>query len=156
MSPQTKKQIKEVIADSVSEIFKTMFDVDIKNIDSCEAEFDDDDLVSRVDLREGDVEIILRFAFPRRTLSPLLEKIYDPVIAKHELTMEDSICEISNIVCSELKGFLNKSGANYEMSLPKVDLSFTQCDPEDGNCLNVSFMLEDSTFLVDLLMDKNA
>ena len=148
-----KKELTDIIVEHVLKTFQTMFGVNVIRTLNSNISFNEDDLVSMVALHQNGTDIIIRFAFPRNLISPLLTKIYDPVMAMHESVVEDAACEIANIVCSGLKSTLNQNGYQLEMQIPKICHSMYKKNGEDNtDCLDLDFVLEDRGFSVDLNM----
>ena len=138
-----KKELTEEITDHVVRTFNIMFGVDVLRAASANIAFNDDDLISKVVLYENDVHIEIRFAFPRALISPLLLKIYDPIMATHEKVVEDAACEIANIVCNGQKSKLNDKGYNLEMKIPEICLSFRKDNEASEDKLNLNFVLQE-------------
>lgn len=154
MDKELKNELTLTISTRVIEIFNTMFGVDVILVDHSIFSFDDDDLVSQVTMYQDNLAVVLRFAFERRLLMPLLNSVYDSIIASHESTMEDAVCEIVNIVGSGLKQHMNESGYSLEMDIPNMECGFQKYDPKNDDCLNIDFMLDDASLSVDLKLDK--
>jgi hypothetical protein len=141
---------------NVEELFKTMFGVNVVELSRHNNDFNDDDLISKVNLTHEETTITVRFGFPRETLSPFLERFYDPIMAHHESTVEDAVCEITNIVCSGLKTQLNEKGYNFKMDLPVVDNAYHRKDADEDH-INIDFQLQNGEFTVEVdLNDKRA
>lgn len=153
MDYNTKKEFTDIINTQIIEIFRVIFDVEVNPIKDKDIHFNHDDLVSKIRLHQDSTEILLRFGFPRETLVPLLKKMYDPIMATHESTLEDAVSEISNIACSGLKKHLNENGHNFSMDLPVIDCSFSSSDEHKDNSLYMNFMLQNNGFTVGLNMD---
>lgn len=154
MDKELKNELASAISARVIEIFKTMFGVDVILVDNSIFSFDDDDLVSQITMHQDNLAVVLRFAFERRLLMPLLNSVYDSIMASHESTMEDAVCEIVNIVGGGLKQHMNESGYSLEMGIPTIDCGFQKYDQNNGGCLNIDFMLDDASLFVDLKLDK--
>ncbi len=150
-----KKELKRSIIDQVEKTFSIMFNVKVQSIDNIYVSFNDDDMVAKVEMHQNDVDVVLRFIFPRPLLKPLLLKIYPPAMATHEVAYEDAACEIANIVCNGVKTFLNQNGYKLLMQIPKIDYSHVSKSSGHGDSghLNVNFILQDDGFAVDLVMD---
>jgi hypothetical protein len=147
-----KKELSILIPAKVLETFQTIFGVHVREVTNPDQEFNDDDLIGKTVLSQDGQEIVMRFAFPRSTLKPLLLKIYEPILASHESTVEDAVCEIVNIVCTSIKSNLNDKGYALEMTLPVIDMNFRNPDVEPF--LNISFTLDPSGFLIDVEMKE--
>src|SRR5262245_21798693 len=116
-----RDELTKIIVAQVKRTFKVMFNVDVEPVSDLVFDFTDDDQVSKTELRQAGVTVVVRFAFSRAMLRPLLEKIYSPEITMHKIAYEDAACEIANIVCGGLKAFLNQNGYNLTMEPPKID-----------------------------------
>lgn len=151
MDQDLKVKAMEVIHEEVRNLFTSMFSINVETCNDCYDHLDDDTIVSKCSLSQNDVTFVLRFAFQRHVISPMLEKLYDdPIMAKHESSMEDAACEISNIVCSGLKTFLNKSGYELQMSLPSIDFNFKSAEDPDSSTIGIYFVVQGNTFHVGM------
>lgn len=158
MEEKLKRELKDKITEQVEKTFAVMFSAKVQSVDNKHSAFNDDDLITKAVMHQDNLEVILRFVFPRHLLKPLLLKVYPPELATHEMAYEDAACEITNIVCSGLKTYLNESNYKLVMNLPAVDYGFvdTNVTHKANEHLNLHFMLQDSNFLVDLIMDNKA
>ena len=156
MDNDQRKELTDIICEQTIDLFKVMFGVDVKPYINADTVFDDDDLVSKVVLTEGQTEIVLRFVFPRHILEMLLKDLYGPIMAAHESTREDAICEISNIVCAGLKKHLNEKGHALEMNIPCIDISYNRDEEFNKNCLRIDFFIQEESFSVDLKMEETS
>ncbi len=155
MDHDLKIKAIEVIHKEVAALFVSMFSVDVEVCSNNYDQLDDDTIVAKCALSQSDVTFVLRFAFQRHVISPMLEKLYgDPVMAKHESSMEDAACEISNIICSGLKTFLNKSGYELKIAIPEIDLNFRSTEGQNSNCVGVYFIVQGNTFHIGI--EENA
>ena len=154
MNQDVKLELKRHIVEQVEKTFVVLFNVKVKQLDDIRKKFNDDDLVTRVSMHQEGIEAILRFAFPRQLLKPLLLKIYPPELARHESIFEDAACEITNIVCSSLKTFLNENDYTFSMEIPKIDGQFgMQKDGMNENEISLDFVLTDEGFTVDFVIN---
>ncbi|MBP7760107.1 MAG: hypothetical protein KA178_12710, partial [Alphaproteobacteria bacterium] len=152
LNPQVRMELPDVITRQVSMIFQSMFGVSVEKADRSQTSFNDDDLISCVSLSQDQLKILLRFGFPRLLLTPLLQKIYGPVIGKHETTFEDAVCEIANIVCNAVKKHLNENGFSFLMSIPKIEHDFkTRFEKGSDDHLQLEFILQKDRFSVDMI-----
>ncbi len=154
MDYETKKELTKLINQQIMEIFKMMFGVEISPIKTNQNNFNHDDLVTKIRLHQDDKEIILRFGFPRDVITPLLKKVYGPIMAMHESTLEDAVSEVSNIACSGLKTYLNERGENFSMDLPEIDCTFSCFKEKKPETLYMNFMLQNSGFTLNLNVDE--
>jgi CheY-specific phosphatase CheX len=152
LNPQVRLQLPDVISRQVGLIFQAMFGVSVEKADRIKSSFNDDDLVACASLSQGDLKILLRFSFPRLLLAPLLQKIYGPVLGKHETTFEDAVCEIANIVCNGVKKHLNENGFSFLMNIPKIDHDYnSRYAKGSDDHIELEFLLKDEHFCVDMI-----
>lgn len=156
LTDEARRDISVTIADHVVKTFETTFGVTVKYIMDSIVHFNDDDLITKIELKQDSTAIELRFAFPRALLTPLLQKVYGPIMASHEKVVEDAACEISNIICGGLKKHLNENGYQFAMSLPSITIDNLKApNASDRDRMNMNFILQDDEFSVDLnLMRK--
>lgn len=156
LTANARNDIAATISQHVIKTFETTFGVTVEYILDSTLQFNDDDLISKIDLCQGDTTIELRFAFPRMLLTPLLQEVYGTIMASHEKVIEDAACEISNIICGGLKKHLNENGYRFTMSLPSITIdNFKSRNIDDTDHMNMNFLLRDDGFTVDLnLMQK--
>lgn len=146
-----KKDLAKLLPIRVVDTFKTLFDLKVIKIFDPDFESNDDDMIGKVCLLHSDIKIIIRFSFQRSTLTALLAKVYsDPSMHQHEAAAEDAVCEIVNIVCMRLKSQLNEDGYAFEIDLPTIDCDFRKNKDEDETLLNINFMLDKGSFLIEL------
>ncbi len=150
MENSLKTQALEVIRREVKNLFATMFSIDVEVCDNCYENLDDDTIVAKCSLFQDDVIFVLRFAFQRHVISPMIVKLYDPIMAMHESTIEDAACEISNIVCSGLKTFLNQSGYKLRISLPEIDPGFKSYSDRNPESIGIYFIVQGNIFQIGI------
>lgn len=152
MLPKIRKELPEIISRQVERVFLTMFNVRIERADRLAGSYNDDDLISTVTFSQGETKIILRIGVPRMFLSSLLQKIYGPVIGSHEMTYEDSVCEITNIVGNAVKKHLNEHGYSFVMSIPKIDFDFhTRYEKGSDDHMELEFVFNGERLSVDMI-----
>ncbi|MCB9977157.1 MAG: hypothetical protein H6858_06140 [Rhodospirillales bacterium] len=142
----------DVVTRQVLMIFHAMFGVNVEKADRLQTSFNDDDLIACVSLSQDDLKILLRFGFPRVLLAPLLQRIYGPVLGKHETTFEDAVCEIANIVCNAVKKHLNEHGFSFLMNIPKIEHDFkSRYEKGSDDHLELEYVLQGERFSVDMI-----
>jgi two-component system chemotaxis response regulator CheY len=157
-SPSVKlaAELKPVVAEGVGQIFSSMFNADIT---PSGPEFESDhagDMICVGRLYQKDMDVTLRFAFDEGLLRPLLAQIYAPRYLQDKTVYADAACEIVNILCAQVKAFMNEKGHQLELSLPYMAGTGKAGDVPAGAILNVRFALnEDQHFLVDVAVDRN-
>jgi len=145
-------ELPDVITRQVLLIFQNMFATAVEKADRLQTSFNDDDLISSVSLSQDNLKILLRFGFPRHLLAPLLQKLYGPVLGKHETTFEDAVCEIANIVCNGVKKHLNENGFAFLMNIPKIEHDFkSRFEKGSDDHLQLEFILQSDRFSVDMI-----
>jgi CheY-specific phosphatase CheX len=157
MTDVEKNTLTNIIIEHVEDTFKKIFGVSIRPSLDKISDFDEDDIIVVVGMEEEATSVAMHFVFHRHLLSPLLMRIYPPVMASHETTLEDAACEISNIVCSGLKTHLNENGFSLVMDFPKViHAHMLNAVNDDGtpDNLNISFLLQSDGLSVDMAMHK--
>lgn len=156
MTDIEKRTLTNIIIDHVEDTFQKIFGVSIKPSLDKISDFDEDDVIVIVRMEEEGTSVDMHFVFHRHLLSPLLMRIYPPVMASHETTLEDAACEIANIVCSGLKTHLNENGFALVMDFPKVihaRMAGAGNDTGSDN-LNINFLLQADGLSVDMAMHK--
>lgn len=148
LPPEIDKQLKPIIAKGIESIFSTLFSVKILPVD-----YTPDQLSKAMicvgRLHQNDTQIQLRFFFDQALLKPLMMQLYAPEFLEDNKVYEDAACEIINILCAQVKFFMNNKGYNMVTDFPEMasKASFSKDDP----ALNVHFSLNDEKyFLVDV------
>ncbi|HRQ59932.1 MAG TPA: hypothetical protein PLO23_00190 [Alphaproteobacteria bacterium] len=158
MTDTEKKTLTHIIIDHVEETFQKIFGVSIRPSLEKISNFDEDDIIIAVGMNEDEgagAEVNMHFVFHRHLLGPLLMRIYPPVMASHETTLEDAACEIANIVCSGLKTHLNENGFMLVMDFPKIVHLLKVADKTQGpDNLHINFLLQSDGLSVDMNMNK--
>lgn len=156
MTDIEKKTLTSIIVDHVEDTFQKIFGVSIRPSLEQISDFDENDVIIAVQMKEDETVVDMNFVFHRHLLSPLLLRIYPPVMANHETTLEDAACEIANIVCSGLKKHLNENGFGLVMDFPKVihRIVIPEQNNKDPDNLNINFLLQSDGLSVDMNMQK--
>lgn len=148
LSVKLRDELKPTVSHAMENIFSDFFQVDIVS-DSTSWEENNKKLTCIGRLHQKDITIALRFYFDQNLLQPLLEKFYTPQHLQDEKVYEDAACEIVNILCGQVKAFLNKNGYSLEFDLPEMGPP-----PQTENAhsvMNVHFSLnEEKHFYVDM------
>jgi CheY-specific phosphatase CheX len=145
-----KEELCTNIPDKIMETFETMFGLTVKQMTGSGFDLGTDDIVGMAVLREEGLEIQIRFTFARRTLQPLLIKVYDSDTAAGKEVEEDAVCEIMNIVCASLKTQLNNQGHKITMGTPVIHYTFRKASNDGTNYLRFDFILDEGRFSVDI------
>lgn len=144
------RELKPVISKGMKNIFSEMFYTEIIP-DNQISEADQKKMVCIGIMHQNNITIALRFFFDEDLLRPLLRQLYSPEHLKKRSVYEDAACEIVNILCAQVKSFLNEHGYSLEFDLPRMGTDDQQCKTPDS-IMNVRFSInEEQCFLVDLL-----
>jgi two-component system chemotaxis response regulator CheY len=148
-SDTIKEELQPVIAKGLENIFSELFHVEILP-DELQKPQGKKDMVCVGRLKQNDMSIVLRFFFNQSLLKPLLRQLYSTEFLENDEIFGDSACEIVNILCAQVKAFLNKKGYSLELGIPKAAQNDAVEDNEESS-LNISFSLNESdNFMVDL------
>lgn len=149
-------ELKPVVAEGVSTIFSSMFNAEIlPNTGSYEPDRPGE-MICIGRLFQKDMDVTLRFSFDEELLRPLLTQLYAPKFLKDRKVFEDAACEIVNILCAQIKAFMNEKGHRLELALPYMAGSGKAVDSASGSILNIRFTLNNADhFLVDVAVDQN-
>lgn len=150
LSEAMRERLEPVISVGLRNIFSELFHVEIVASD-----FDDTqgakDMVCVGNLYQDNMTLALRFFFNQKLLEPLLRQIYSSEFLEKDETFADAACEIVNILCAQVKAFLNKNGYDLEIGLPETAKNNSGQGKNADSYLNISFSLsEDDNFYVDL------
>lgn len=154
LAPETMvRELRPVISRGIKNIFSEMFATEIVPENQLSAA-DHKKLVCIGVLHQKDVSIALRFFFDEELLRPLLGNIYSPEFLNDPAIYEDAACEIVNILCAQVKAFLNNHGYSLVLDQPRMGID-NQQDKNVSSIMNVRFSInEDQCFLVDLSKRK--
>lgn len=149
MPAELQKELGPVISKGMRNIFSELFQVSILENNNIEDHYKKQ-MVCIGRLYQEGVVIDLRFFFDKSLLRPLLENIYAPGFLDSDEVFADAAAEIVNILCSQIKAFMNKKGFTLEMDIPEMGVNEKKSEDSDA-ILNVCFsMSQDECFLVDL------
>lgn len=144
-----REELKPVVAKGIKNIFSELFHVEIVS-DDYVSKLSGRELVCLGRLYQSDMTLITRFLFNEDLLKPLLAQLYASEYIKSDDIYESAACEIVNILCNQIKAFLNKHGYNLEFDIPQMEKQEDKVSQADS-VLNVHFSLnEDQHFIIDL------
>lgn len=150
---ELRKDLEPILSSGVKKLFSELFCIEIINDDLVSAG-ESKDLTCIGRLYQNDLELLLRFVFQHQLLKALLSQMYSPEYLKDPKVYEDAAGEIVNMLCAQVKAFLNKNGYNLNMDIPKVNHDITPAQ-NNGSLINLSFSTNDSDgFYVDLKEHK--
>ena len=141
-SDTIKEELQPVIAKGLENIFSELFHVEILP-DELQKPQGKKDMVCVGRLKQNDMSIVLRFFFNQSLLKPLLRQLYSTEFLENDEIYGDAACEIVNILCAQVKAFLNKKGYSLELGIPKAAQNDAVEDNEESS-LNISFSLKSS------------
>lgn len=144
-------QLKPVVMTEMKNIFSNLFNVKVipdRDIES----LGDRKMVCIGNLHQEGINIALRFVFGQDLLKPLLMQFYSNEYLDSDHVYEDTACEIVNILCNQVKSYLNSHGFQLEFNLPEMGLKGN--DSESITVMNVAFSLKGNDhFYVDIQTD---
>lgn len=147
-----RDDLKPVVAKGIENIFSEIFKVKIVS-DSEVLSGRDKDMVCIGRMHQKDFLIVLRFYFDQELLRPLLMQLYSPKFLEDKSVYEDAACEIVNILCAQIKAFMNKHGFALKLDLPVMGMQPPALKDADS-IMNIHFQLnEGEDFLVDVSTD---
>lgn len=142
------EDLKPVVAEGMKTIFSELFHIEIIPENSAERQAEKH-MVCVGLLKEANVTMVLRFFFDRILLKSLLHQIYAPEYLERDDTFQDAAAEIVNILCGQVKHFLNNKGFNFEFAADNLSVDLVEGD--DDPILNIAFSLnQQQAFLIDL------
>lgn len=144
-----QKQLGPVITKGIKNIFSELFHTEVlENADINDEHRNQMVCIGR--LHQKGIVIDLRFFFTKQLLKPLLANLYAEEFLENDAVFEDAATEIVNIVCGQIKAFMNKNDYELEMDLPTMGIQGQDSTNADA-LLNVCFSLnQDECFLIDL------
>ncbi len=149
ISAELQKKLGPVIAKGIRNIFSELFHAEIIESEAI-TEHHKSQMVCIGRLIQKDIKIDLRFFFEKELLKPLLSSIYSPDFLENDQVFEDAACEIVNILCGQIKAFMNKNGYDLGMEVPHMGVNDVESAESDA-LINVCFSLnQDQCFLIDL------
>lgn len=143
---QIKGDLNPVVTKGVKNIFSELFQVDIVETKTL-GEHHKKQMVCVGRLSQPNFTVDIRFFFDHMLLKPLLSQIYSPEFLKNDEIYSDSAAEIVNILCAQVKAFMNKNGFDLNMDLPKMGMSSDDLDEKNAS-LNVCFSLNEQNFVM--------
>ncbi len=144
-----RKELGPVIAKGVKNIFSELFQANILEQNEVH-EIYNDQMVCIGRLQQNDMIIDIRFFFGRELLHPLLLNIYSEDFLKENNVYEDAASEIVNILCGQIKAFMNTNGFNLEMLSPRIG-GADEAGKDSDAFLNVGFSLNQRDgFMIDM------
>lgn len=146
---EVSENLKPIVTSGMENIFSSMFHVEIISTDSFlsskEKEF-----ICIGKLYQKDIKIALRFIFTKNLLKPLLKNLYSDDFLEKQEVYEDAASEIVNILCNQVKKYLNDHGYSLDFERPEMDTQCEKCN-DFNSVMNVAFSYKnDDNFYVDL------
>ena len=152
LSEDLKKELQPILSKGIKAIFSDLFSVEISEYKITNTQIEKD-LISIGRLHQEDMDLYVRFIFQKELLRPVLSQIYSPEFLENDAVFKDTAGEIVNILCGQIKCFLNNNGYNLAFDIPEVH-SIDEAEKYDRSFLNLCFSLnEDSHFLLNLNQD---
>ncbi|GEM_PF-779566 len=149
-----RDDLKPVVAKGIANIFSEIFKVEIIPDDKVLSGHDKD-MVCIGRMRQNDFLIVLRFFFDQQLLRPLLMRLYSPKFLEDKAVYEDAACEIVNILCAQIKAFLNSHGYALTLDLPAMSTDSEAVQDADS-IMNIHFQLnEGQDFMIDVSADRH-
>jgi len=147
-----RDDLRPVVAKGIENIFSEIFKVKIVSDDVIAG--NDKDMVCIGRLHQNDFLIVLRFFFDQNLLRPLLMQLYSPRFLEDKAIYEDAACEIVNILCAQIKAFLNTHGYALKLDLPVMGFKNDGDYSEAASIMNIHFALnKEQDFLIDVSAD---
>jgi CheY-specific phosphatase CheX len=163
LSPELRMEIASVIGEVVSGVFQAMFHKTILmghggvgvtiQQDKTEKAVNDEHIVTMVNLAQGTLKAQMRAMFDYDLLYALISDIYSDDLLKERTTLEDSACEITNIVGSRIKALMNSHGFRLHMDFPCVEREGE--GRVDDKVINLHFSLDDDNLHVGFGTENN-
>lgn len=146
---EIRKKLGPVISKGVRNIFSELFQATILEQNEVQ-EYYQDQMVCIGRLEQNNITIDIRFFFDRELLHPLLLNIYSEDFLEENNVYEDAASEIVNILCGQIKAFMNSNGFELQMLPPRMG-GADEAGKDSDAFLNVGFSLNQSdSFMVDL------
>ncbi len=142
-------KLRPVISKGIENIFSSLFNVQIVPENVVEQNMQGS-MICVGKMHQKDICIFLRFFFDQELLKPLLMQIYSPKFLENPAVYQDAACEIVNILCSQVKAFLNEHGYDLTLDFPET-YTEKRMKSRSDTLLNVRFSInEKKYFLVDV------
>lgn len=143
------EDLRPVVTKGMKNIFSELFQLEIVP-DSYIKKEDQQKMVCIGRLHQQGLTIALRFFFDHDLLKPILRQLYSPQYLENHDVYEDAACEIVNIICAQIKAFLNQHDYNVTLELPEIGPQDSKCSSADS-IMNIYFSVnQDQYFLVDV------
>lgn len=146
-------ELIKIITDTVQETFQTYFQMDITFQNLPVAYGTQKEPVVFEAVVQGEiVDGAVIMSFEKEALVNLAKMVYPPDLAPTKEALDGCAEEITNIVGTRVKNYLNEYNLNLHMNVPHM------LDDYDGkkNFLHVSFILVNNSLLVDVILKKTA
>lgn len=135
-------EITRIVEDTMTQTFKHMFGQDVRVSTSVRGESEDESkfICTSISLSHGDLLTDFAFNFDPLLLSQAAAGVYSATEIGQPFILEDLGCEITNIVCSKVKAYLNAQGHELEMEIPYVDRTAYSPDKPGVDATHLNFM----------------
>jgi two-component system chemotaxis response regulator CheY len=144
-----KTDLNPIVSSGIKGIFSEIFQTELVETKEL-GEHHKKQMVCVGRLSQPDFTVDMRFFFDHMLLKPLLSQMYSPEFLKNENVYHDSACEIVNILCAQVKAFLNKNGFDLDMDIPKMGSTNEELNKNSAS-LNICFSLNEQNFvMIDL------
>jgi len=170
LSPELRLEIASVIGEAVSSVFRIMFNKTVMishgDIGTDEQkskrpqdegppeELKKEHITAMVNLAQGSMKAQMRTMFEYNLLYDLISDIYSRDLMNERQTLEDSACEITNIVGSRVKALMNSHGFHLDMDIPRIDRQDGK-EIVDDKVINLHFSLNEDKLYVGFGMDDD-
>lgn len=149
LSQRLCDELNPIVKSGIQNIFSNLFNVDTIP-DSKIGDAKDQSMICVGNLYQDEVSINIRFFFDKKLLEPLLKNVYSDEFLQDPSIYGDAACEIVNILCAQVKAFLNKQGYELQLGIPQIDKDSLNDEGKEA-LMNVYFSLnEEDYFLVDV------
>ncbi len=142
-----------IITESIQETFQTYFQMDVgfQNLPVSVGQQKDPVICEAIVHNANDIiKGAIVVSFEKDTLIKLTQIVYPPEIALEQSSLDGCAEEISNIVGTRVKNYLNDYDMNLHMEVPKV---MGEYDTKN-NFLHVSFSVINNALVIDLILKK--
>lgn len=146
---KVRRELGPVISKGVKSIFSELFQATILEQSEVQGYYKDQ-MVCIGRLQQNDIVIDIRFFFDRDLLHPLLCNIYAESFLQDNQVYEDAASEIVNILCGQIKAFMNQNGFDLKMMTPRIGGADDLGKGSDA-FLNVGFSMNQADcFVIDM------
>ena len=147
-----ENELIKIITDTVQETFHTYFQTDIlfQNLPVPYGQ-QKEPVIFEAIVHSGLVDGAVVMSFEKDALINLAKMVYPPELAPQKEALEGCAEEITNIVGTRVKNYLNEYDLNLHMNVPHL------LNEYDGkrNFLHVSFVLVNNSLMVDVILKKH-